>query len=144
MATYQTTRVLPFHCGHLFDLVADVESYPGFVPYWRSAKIYERGEGFYFTEQEIVIGMLRERFRSKTVLEYPTRIKVTPADKSYHSLDIRWGFELLPDEQCRVRFAQACGARSFLMQAALDILLANTAEHTVAAFERRAHELFAQ
>ena len=78
------------------------------------------------------------------MLEYPKRINVTSADKSYRNLDIRWGFEPLPDSQCRVQFAQACGARSFLLQAALDIFLANTAEDTVSAFERRAHELAEQ
>jgi coenzyme Q-binding protein COQ10 len=30
---------LPFSCQQLFELVADIERYPEFLPYWHTARV---------------------------------------------------------------------------------------------------------
>ena len=142
MTTHTADRVLPYPPEAVFDLVADVESYPEFLPFWRQAEIYQWEKSAYYTEQEIHMGLLRERFRTKTVLHRPTRIDVTSSEGLFHDLAIRWGFEPTRDGGCRVNFVQSWRTKSVFLDRILDIVLIENALTTMGAFEKRAHALY--
>jgi coenzyme Q-binding protein COQ10 len=143
MPVHRESRVLPYRRDQFFDLVADVESYPAFLPLWRSAKIYRKEGNVYFTEQEIGIGLLmRQRFRSQTKLTPPADIEVTSDEGIFEHLRIGWHFESPSRETCRVDFEMSCEARSFVMRQVMDLMLDDTARNMVAAFESRAREVY--
>ncbi|VFM95120.1 MAG: coenzyme Q-binding protein COQ10 [Candidatus Kentron sp. G] len=142
MTTHSIERMLPYHPEFIFDLVADVESYPDFLPFWRQARIHARDGNIYYTDQEIGVGIVQERFRTKTTLNYPTAIHVISSEGFFRGLYMRWGFEPAPGGGCRVKFTQSWKLRSFLKQQLLGLLIVENSHTVMNAFERRAHELY--
>ena len=137
MSIHSEHRLIRAPQERLFELIADVEEYPDFLPMWVDARIYRRRGNTYFTEQEIGLGPLRQRFRTKTELTPPTRIEVTSADGLFREFFIRWDLASA-GQNCRVDISLSWEVRSFLMQKAIDLLLPETARSMVLAFERRA------
>lgn len=143
MPVHRETRVLPYRRDQFFDLVADVESYPEFLPLWRSARIYRRRGDVYYTEQEVGVGpWMSQRFRSRTKLERPTEIEVTSDEGIFKHLRIAWHFESTPEDGCSVNFEMSCEARSPMMRQFIDFMLLETSRDMVAAFEKRAREIY--
>lgn len=142
MASHHETRLLPYPAEFLFELVADVESYPHFLPMWKEARIYKRTEDGYCTEQVIGRGPVRERFRSCTVLKWPEAILVTSTDGIFTQFSIDWNFESMEPGACRVTFALTCKAGSRLLDRLFDVMLMEMGRSTVSAFERRAGDLY--
>jgi len=142
MTIHTAKRILSYPPEHIFALVADVESYPGFLPFWQHAKIYAREGNIYYTDQEIWMGVIQERFRTKTVLNRFSRIEVTSSEGLFQDLTIRWDFEPTQDGDCQIIFTQSWKLRSFLKQQLVNLLLAENSRATINAFEKRAHELY--
>ena len=133
MATHRESRAIARPAEEIFDIVADVERYPEFLPLIREARIFNRVEDKYETEQSLALGLLMHRFRTRTVLDRPRGITVVSADRSFCRFDIRWQFAPLGDDRCHVDFTLDCETNSFfLMPMAISM---------VAAFEARAHML---
>lgn len=139
MTTHTDSRVIMARPEHLFELVADVESYPHFLPLWRSAKVLRREGETYYTDQEVGLGPVRERFETRTVLTKPHSIEVTSADSMFRDFFIRWDF--FPLGSCsRVKIALRWRVQSEKLQRAVDLLLPQAARSMASAFERRAKE----
>lgn len=123
----------------LFDLVADVERYPEFLTLWRAARVYAREEGGYFTEQEIGIGLVRERFRTHTRLNRPDFIDISSIDPLFKAFCIRWDFIPIRDGAgADVTVTMTWEVRSLLLQRGIEAMLPTTAARMVTAFEDRA------
>jgi coenzyme Q-binding protein COQ10 len=142
MSVHTESRLIHAPRERLFELIADVETYPEFLPMWIDARIYRRRGDTYFTKQEIGLGPIRQRFRTKTVLTIPTRIEVTSSDGLFREFFIRWDLAN-SNQNCQVDITLSWKVRSYLMQKAIDLVLPETARSMVLAFERRANRVFA-
>jgi coenzyme Q-binding protein COQ10 len=143
MPVHKESRVLPYRRDQFFDLVADVESYPAFLPHWRSARIYRKKGNVYHTEQEVGMGpLMSQRFRSRTKLDRPTDIEIVSDAGIFKHLRIGWHFESTPEDGCRVDFEMSCEARSPMMRRFIDLMLLETARSMVEAFEKRASKIY--
>ena len=103
MPTVTVSRRLPYSAEQIFALVADVERYPEFLPWWVAAKVQKREPQAYETDQVIRFGVVRQRFSSRTILEPHRRISVTATGSSLRRLELDWWFEALPDDGAEVR-----------------------------------------
>ena len=139
MTTHRERRVIAAPRETLFDLVADVERYPEFLPMWREARVRDRGPNRYDTDQLVGFGLLCERFTTRTVLNPPEVIEVTSDDRLFQKFLIRWWFHE-EGEGSLVVVDLDWRTRSFLLQGAIDLVLAQTARMMIEAFERRALE----
>ena len=142
MGVHTESRLINAPQERVFELIADVERYPEFLPMWIDAHIYRRRDGTYYTEQEIGLGLIRQRFRTKTVLMFPTRIDVTSTDGLFRRFFVRWDLDGAGDG-CRVTITLGWEVQSFLLQTAIDMLLPETARSMVFAFERRSRQVVA-
>jgi coenzyme Q-binding protein COQ10 len=144
MATHRESRAIAVAAECLFDVVADVESYPKFVPLITDAKIVRRQDAAYETEQSLALGLLLHRFRTRTELHRPHKISVRSNDRSFAHFDIHWAFTSLGDDCCHVDFALDCETRSFLLMPVIQLMVVPMAAGMVSAFEARAHALAAK
>jgi len=126
----------------MFDLVADVEQYPRFVPWWAAARITRRSSDSYETDQVLRFGLVQERFATRTTLERPRRIDVTSDDPSFQSFWLCWRFEPEPNGGCRIVLETEIEFRSRLKQRIFDLVLVGSPEAIVDAFEKRARACF--
>ena len=102
MPSHEAFRELSFEPEQLFDLAANVERYPEFLPGWVAARVRKREANVYYTDQIVGFGMVRERFASMTVLQRPERIDVTSTDRLFRDFRLTWHFDPLPVSGCRV------------------------------------------
>ncbi|WP_374450144.1 type II toxin-antitoxin system RatA family toxin, partial [Stella sp.] len=65
MPTHAEQRLLPYSPEQLFDLVADIERYPEFLPWCVAARIRERTGELVVADLMIGFKMIRERFTSR-------------------------------------------------------------------------------
>ena len=137
MTTHTERRRISRPRETLFDLVADVERYPEFLPMWRTANIRDRRKNLYVTEQDVGFGPIRQRFMTRTLLNRPEVIEVTSDDPLFRKFVIRWRFHDEGDA-CQVVIALDWRTRSFVLQHAIDAVLPQTARSMIQAFENRA------
>jgi coenzyme Q-binding protein COQ10 len=138
MTGHRDTGFISASCEQVFDLVADVERYPEFLPLWRWARIARKEEQReYVTEQEIGLGPIRERFVTRTMLARPTNIQVTSDDELFRAFHIHWEFVPMRSG-CRASIVLRWEMRSRALQRAIDLLLPGVARSMVDAFRARA------
>jgi len=76
MPQFSTKRRVRHSAAHMFDLVADVERYPEFVPLCRSLKVRQRilepeGVEILVADMTVAYKFIRETFTSRVTLDRP-------------------------------------------------------------------------
>ncbi|TXH22467.1 MAG: type II toxin-antitoxin system RatA family toxin [Elusimicrobia bacterium] len=143
MATHRESRAIAQPSTLLFDVVADVECYPEFLPLVREARILRRDPAAYETEQSLALGPLIHRFRTRTELDRPHAIRVLSRDPLFVRFDLRWQFTSVGENDSQVDFALDCETRSLFLLPVVQLLVLPMAAGMVSAFEARAHSLAA-
>ena len=105
MPTHAEKRVLPFTRAQLFDLVADIEKYPEFLPWCVGARVRSSDGNVIYSDLVIGYKMFRERFTTTVTLDSPGRIDVVYAEGPFRYLNNHWVFEEQPDGMsCAIDF----------------------------------------
>ena len=98
MPSFRSERRVRHRAEQMFDLVADVERYPEFVPLCTSLKVRNRrpdGQGRETLIADMSVGykMIRERFTSRVVLDKPRlRVVVEYIDGPFSHMENIWTF----------------------------------------------------
>lgn len=148
MPQFRTRRVVRHSAQQMFDLVADAEKYPQFVPLCERLVIKTRSVGDDGREtltatMTIAYKVFRESFTSRVVLDKAANsILVTYLDGPFRHLENRWGFSPRGDTACEVDFFLsyefASRTLGFVMGAVFDGVFSRFAE----AFESRADKIY--
>lgn len=142
MPTHAEVRVLHHPPEQLFDLVADVEKYPEFLPWCVDARIRRREGDLIVADLVIGYRVFRERFTSTVALDRPHRIDVTYSDGPFRYLNNHWIFAPEGPDSCVIDFFVDFEFRSRVLQAVVGRVFGEAVKVMVHAFERRADELF--
>jgi coenzyme Q-binding protein COQ10 len=142
MPTHAEKRILPYTREQLFDLVADVERYPEFLPWCLGARVRERAANAITADLLIGFRMVRERFTSRVVLQRPDRIDVSYSKGPFRYLNNHWEFIPQPDGRCLIDFYVDFEFRSRLLQKIIEVLFNEAVRRMVSAFEARARALY--
>ncbi|MBN9529369.1 MAG: type II toxin-antitoxin system RatA family toxin [Alphaproteobacteria bacterium] len=143
MPTHAELRELPYRAEDMFDLVAEVDKYPEFLPWCIGARIRKR-EGEVITA-DLIIGfkMFRERFTSRVELDRPNlRIDVEYAEGPFKYLRNHWHFVPREGGGCAIDFFVDFEFRSRLLQKTIELLFGEAVKRMVGAFEARARQLY--
>jgi coenzyme Q-binding protein COQ10 len=129
----------------MFDLVADIERYPEFLPWCHAARVKRREGTNVVAELAIGLGPFHERFVSRVVLAPDStggpRIETTGIEGPFKLLTSRWIF-LPHDGGTLIDFELEFDFRSRLLQHAVRVLFAEAVRRMVSAFESRAAKLY--
>ena len=142
MPTHAERRRLPYSAEQLFDLVADVERYPEFLPWCLGARVRERKANLIVADLLIGYRMVRERFTSRVTLDRARRIDVSYSDGPFRYLNNHWEFEPQPDGSSVLDFYVDFEFRSRMLQRVIELLFNEAVKRMVAAFESRARRLY--
>ncbi len=143
MPTHGEKRHLPYTPEQMFDLVADVERYPEFLPWCVAARIRKRTGDTFFADLVIGFKLVRERYTSKVVLDPAgRRIDVTYTEGPFHHLDNHWRFELAEDGGTMIDFYVDFEFKSRILQALIGAVFNEAVRLMVHAFEKRAGHVY--
>jgi coenzyme Q-binding protein COQ10 len=132
----------------MFDLVADVERYPEFVPLCQSMKIRHRtpkpdGTEIVVAEMVVSFKLVRETFTSQVTLDRANlKILVEYLEGPFSTLENRWTFEPKGDEACDVGFFIAYEFRSRMLGMLMGTMFDTAFSRLSAAFEKRADQVY--
>lgn len=145
MTTHSETRLLPYSPDQMYDLVADVPSYPKFLPWCAAARETRREEhgGATVVEADLVISfkVFREKFGSRVVLRPKSKIETEYLDGPFSHMNAVWQFAEA-DGGCKVTFDVDFEFRNKVLGAAAGLFFEDAMQRVVRAFERRATELY--
>ena len=146
MPTHRETKRLRYEARQMYDLVADVASYPEFLPWCAAARIRSRQNlgDHELMEADLVISfkVFRERFGSRVTL-WPgeDRIETEYLDGPFRYLKSEWRFT--PEgEGCRVDFWVDFEFKNRILQGVIGLVFNEAMQRIVRAFENRAEELY--
>lgn len=142
MTVHAERRVIRHSPQELYDLIADVRSYPQFLPWCMAARI--RHEDQYVLSADLIIGfqMFRERFTSHVDLgPEQLEINVKYAEGPFKYLTNKWRFLPHPDG-CEIDFYVDFEFNSRLLQSVIETLFTEAVRRMVEAFEDRADDLY--
>ncbi len=142
MATHAEKRVLPYSPEQLFNLVADIENYPEFLPWCRAARITRREGDVLHADLVIGFKVFRERFTSKVTLRKPDAVDVQYVKGPMRYLNNHWRFIAQPGGGCLIDFYIDFEFRSTIVQRVIGVLFNEAARRMVSAFEARARQLY--
>jgi len=142
MPVHHEQRRLPWSPEQLFELVADVGSYPEFIPWCTASRIKRREGNIFWADLVIGFKMFRERFTSKVTLTPGRQIDVAYTDGPFRHMENTWQFLPQDDGSCLVDFNIDFEFRSRVLQKAIGVLFHEAVRRMVGAFEARARELY--
>ena len=148
MPRFSNKRRVQHRAEQMFDLVADVERYPEFVPLCQSLKVRQRtakpdGTEFVVADMTVSFKLVREAFTSRITLDRPNlKILVEYLKGPFSSLENRWTFEPRGEGACDVGFFIAYEFRSRMLAMLMGTMFDAAFSRFSAAFEKRADQIY--
>ena len=142
MPTHAEKRLIPFAPDQMFDLVADIEKYPEFLPWCVGTRIRKREGNIVLADMVIGYKVFREGFTSRVILTEPERIDVTYSRGPFKYLNNHWIFLPEADGTCTVDFYVEFEFRSNLMQKMISLVFNEAVKKMVHSFEKRAYSVY--
>ena len=149
MHVYEMKHPVAHSADDMFRLVADVESYPKFLPLCEALKLNRRenrdGKEVLMTTMAVGYKLIRESFTTEVILDPDARtILVHYLDGPFSYLENRWTFRPLSPERCEIDFYIAYSFRSRLLERLMGGLFDKAVRRYTTAFEERADAIYGE
>ncbi|CCE10936.1 conserved hypothetical protein [Bradyrhizobium sp. STM 3843] len=148
MPRFSNKRCVQHTAEQMFDLVADVERYPQFVPLCQSLVVRQRsdkpdGTEIIVCDMTVSFKLVRETFTSRVTLDRANRkILVEYVSGPFSSLENRWSFEPRNGEACEVTFFIAYEFKSRMLAILMGSMFDTVFARLSSAFEKRADAIY--
>jgi coenzyme Q-binding protein COQ10 len=148
MPQFSTTRSVQHSAADMFDLVADVERYPQFVPLCQSLSVRRRstnGEGreVIVADMTVAYKFIRETFTSRVTLDRANlSILVEYLEGPFRRMNNRWSFHPTGEASCEVEFFLVYEFRSRALGMLMGSVFDAAFRRFAAAFVRRADQVY--
>lgn len=149
MRQHSEKRILPYSSDQMFDLVADIESYPEFIPWCSQVRVLSRidkPEGTEIqTEMIVSFKAVKERFLSNALLaKNKSSIKIRYQDRSFRLFRSEWKFYPERDGSTLIQFDISFEFKRRILEMLAGSFFWAASQRIVVAFEKRAHKLYGQ
>ena len=147
MPTHAEKRRMPYSADEMYALIADVESYPKFLPWCAGCRVRGRRHdgAAEVLDADLIISfkVFRERFGSRVTLRpEERRIDVAYLDGPFRYLNNHWQFDPVEGGGCEVDFFVDFEFKSRTLQAIIGVVFNEAMRRIVKAFEDRARDLY--
>ena len=137
-----TKNVHDCRASDLLNVVADVKSYPDYIPFCSDVDIYEKSitrEQEYFSAcLSIDYKFIIENFETKVAVDRKLNaISISGDTKPFKSLNADWSF-IEKDNFCKVIFSLEVSFSSFIKERLFSLSFEKVALNVIEAFENRA------
>ena len=148
MIEHSETRNSKYSSEQMFDLVADVESYPAFIPWCTKVTTISRKRDA-DRQLEILEADMSVSFKVFTE-SFVSRVSLDPSSKEilveylsgpFKFLHNRWFF-INSEDGCNINFYVSFEFKSKIMQHLIGVVFYEAMKRIVRSFEKRADELY--
>jgi coenzyme Q-binding protein COQ10 len=148
MPRFETNRPVRHAAADMFDLVADVEKYPAFLPLCEGLVVRGRepqsdGRTILIADMTVGYKVFRETFTSRVTLVPAEKfIHVSYLDGPFEHLDNRWTFLETSDGRSTVNFFIDYAFRSRTLSLVMGAVFERAVKKYTEAFEKRADQVY--
>ena len=148
MPQFSTKRHVQHSASDMFDLIADVEHYPEFVPLCRSLRVRKRladadGREIIVADMTVAYKLVYETFTSRVTLDRAEHeILVEYLEGPFRKMNNRWRFHPTGQGACDVEFFISYEFRSRTLGLLMGAMFDAAFGRFSAAFERRADQIY--
>ena len=148
MPQFSSKRRVRHSASQMFDLVADCERYPEFVPLCKALKIRQRtakpdGTEVLLADMTVSFKLIREAFTTRVTLDRAAgKITVEYLQGPFSHLENRWTFEARTDDSCDVGFFIAYEFKSRMLGMLMGTMFDAAFQRFATAFEKRADQVY--
>lgn len=148
MPQFSSKRRVPHSAQQMFDLVADVERYPQFVPLCKALKIRERiaqddGTEVLIADMTVSFKLVQETFTSRVTLDRANlKILVEYLKGPFSHLENRWSFVPKTERACEVGFFISYDFKSRVLATLMGAMFDAAFHKFAEAFEARADKVY--
>ena len=147
MPQFSTKRRVRHAATDMFDLVADIEKYPQFVPLCSGLTIKSRtekdGNTVVVADMKVAYKFISETFTSRVTLDRPNlKILVEYLSGPFKRMQNRWTFHPVAENACDVAFFIEYEFKSRTFAMLMGTVFDAAFRRFAAAFEQRADEIY--
>lgn len=148
MPKFSSSHKVNHSAADMFDLVADVDRYPDFVPlcqglHVRGRKQLSEGREVLVADMTVAYKVFRETFTSRVELIRPDMtILVEYLDGPFQHLENKWTFSERSDQSCDVGFFISYEFRSRALGSLMGTMFDRAFRKFSGAFEARADDVY--
>jgi ribosome-associated toxin RatA of RatAB toxin-antitoxin module len=125
----------------MYRLVADVESYPKFLPWCAGSRILERDTEGLIAEIDMAFGGIRKTFTTRNTLN-STSMDIRLVRGPFSRLEGSWRFQQVAELGSRISLDLEFDFASRLLALAVGPVFGTIANSLVDSFKRRAREVY--
>ena len=141
MAVGDKSALVPYPASEMYDIVNDVDRYPEFLPWCRSARLLSRTEEQLCGEIEVSKAGVTQVFSTCNKLIPCERIDIELKEGPFRKLHGSWNFTVLRADACKVSLKLEFEFSNVLMNKAFGVVFSQIANSLVEAFCKRASEI---
>lgn len=138
MIEYGEIQIVRCSPDSMFSVIADIESYPEFLPGWDTARIRSRENGLLTVDQNIGIGPVCWKFTSYATLRKKEEVIIRSQDGPFQSLEVVWKLAGAGEGFCAVEFRLHAELSSVLFEKYTKKLFSLSSHNIVSTFTQRA------
>ncbi len=140
MNTITHTAIVPYSTDEMFRLVADIESYPQFLPWCGGARILSREGDTVVAEIDIAYKKVKKSFTTRNINTPASSIEMSLVSGPFHHLRGQWRFDELDTTACKITFEIDFEFSNKLVAMTLGPIFNRIADSFVDSFSLRARE----
>ncbi len=141
MPQFIEDRIFPYSAKQMYDLVANVNEYPNFLPWCIGARLYNINDDDFYADLIIGFKVFRERFTSHVMLS-DNKIKIDYIKGPLEHLHNAWHFEDLDEGGSKLHFEVDFEFKNKIFQKVVGGLFTDAVRRMVTSFELRAEEIY--
>lgn len=139
--TGRFTADFPWSCAQLFALADDIERYPEFISWCKSARVLSEDGSGRVVDNHFGAGPVDLHFASRAVADPPHRLDITAADGPFRRFRLTWTFTR-EGAGCRVAAEYEVAFRSPMTQALAHFAIAEVERRVMRKFAERAEAVY--
>ena len=142
MHCVERSVLVPFSASQMFELVADVQKYPDFMPWCGGSSVTERDELGMQASITIALAGLRQTFTTRNRHDYPRKIELELVKGPFSALIGEWVFRPLAHDACKVSFTLKYAFSNRALEALVGPIFNRIATSFIDSFSQRAQSIY--
>jgi len=144
MRKVSRSALVPHSASEMFSLVDDIEAYPGFLPWCKSAVIHTRDADSVVASLELQRGGISKSFTTRNSLRKNQSIGLALVGGPFRHLSGGWEFRQLDDSGCKVSLDLEFEFESRVTDIVFGTFFEEVCNSLVDAFTRRAGDVYGE
>lgn len=126
----------------MFNLVADVDKYPEFMPWCGGSTVHRQDDSGMDASVTISLAGIRQTFTTRNTHDYPNNIQIELIDGPFSALTGTWEFQELAPDACKILYTMQYKFSSRALATVVGPVFSRIASSFIDSFTKRAQNVY--